>query len=289
MLLAAGAIMAIASLAWVMLLPSYGIASSGELAGEWKGVYGQKNDLGIAMVAFFSALPFCQIPNLRRFLTIVFQALLPLLLIVQAHARESIILAALFVGVRIYGPIIAKSRRDQFPFFLYPVFCGVVGIVLGWGLVLSLLGEGALQSWSGRIREWSAVVPYIFQRLWFGWGYAGFWTGEGYSLEVMKSLHATLSGSDSGYTDNILSFGLVGMSILVIVVFASVRDFLRIFRSRSVPLIAFWYVSFILFTWVEAFVGDTFPMPGFIPTFIFVVACCGLTDMTRKKAFQPRT
>jgi hypothetical protein len=48
---------------------------------------------------------------------------------------------------------------------------------------------------------------------------------------------------------------------------------------------AFWYLSFILLTWVEAVVGNTFPIPGMAPTFIFVVACCGLTHM--REALQP--
>jgi exopolysaccharide production protein ExoQ len=279
MLLATGAILGIASIAWVILLPSYGIATSGEVFGEWKGVFGQKNMLGLAMVAFFSVLPFCSIRNRRRLLVVTFQAILPLLLIVRAHAREALVLVALFVGVRILGPVVARSRRERLPFILYATVSGIVGVVMGWSIVLSFLGKGAVASWSGRIHEWSPVVPYIVRHLWLGYGYCGFWTGHGDSLAVMKRLHATLLGSDSGYTDNMLSFGLVGMSILLIVLLASLRDFLRLLRPPAVPLIAFWYVGFILLTWVEAIVGNTFPMPGFPATFIFVVACCGLTNL----------
>jgi exopolysaccharide production protein ExoQ len=283
-LLATGAIMGIASLAWIILLPAYGIATSGEVAGEWKGVFGQKNMLGIAMAAFFSVLPFSPIPNLRRLLALALQAILPLLLIVRAHARESLIMTVLFVGVRVLGPAIAKSRREQLPFILYATVSSIVGVVLGWGAALSFLGKGAVASWSGRLTEWSGVVPYIVRHLWLGYGYAGFWTGEGDSLKVMKSLHVSLTGSDSGFTDNMLSFGLVGMSILLIVLLVSVRDFLRLLRSPAVPLIAFWYVGFILLTWVQAIVGNTFPVPS-APTFIFVVACCGLTNL--RETFQP--
>jgi|HubBroStandDraft_1064217.scaffolds.fasta_scaffold00802_6 exopolysaccharide production protein ExoQ len=283
MLLATGAILGIASIAWVMLLPQYGVATT----GEWKGVFGQKNELGIAMVAFFSVLPFCRIPDRRRLLALALQAILPLLLIVKSHARESLIMAVLFVGVRVFGPIIARSRREQLPFILYATVSGIVGIILGWGAVLSFLGKDAVASWSGRLTEWSAVVPYIVRHVWLGYGYGGFWTGQGDSLKVMKSLHVALLGSDSGYTDNMLSFGLVGMSILLIVLLVSVRDFLRLLRSPAVPLTAFWYVGFILLTWVEAIAGDTFPVPGFAPTFIFVVACCGLTNL--RETLQPST
>jgi exopolysaccharide production protein ExoQ len=280
MLLAAGAILAIASMVWVILLPSYGIASSGEVIGEWKGVFGQKNDLGVAMFAFFSVLPFCRIPDRRRLFAIILEAILPLLLIFKAHSRESLVILALFVGVRVIGPVIARKRREQLPFILYTAVTSIVGVLLGWNIVLSFLGKGSVESWSGRLTEWAPAVPYIFQHLWLGYGYGGFWTGDGDSLNVMRILHVTTRGLDSGYVENMLEFGLVGMSIMLIVVLVAVRDFLRILRLHAVPLIAFWYVGFILLTWVEAVVGTTFPVPNQCPTFIFVVACCGLTQLS---------
>jgi O-antigen ligase len=283
MLLATGAILGIASLAWIILLPSYGIATWGEVPGEWKGVFGQKNGLGIAMFALFSSLPFCAIINRRRLLVVTFQALLPLLLIVKAHSRESLTMFALFIGVRVLGPAIARSRREQSPFILYTTVSCIGGVILGWNIVLSFLGEGAVASWSGRLREWSPAIPYIFQHLWLGYGYGGFWTGEGDSLNVMRILHVTTRGIDSGYVENMLEFGLVGMSIMLIVVLVAVRDFLKILRSHAVPLIALWYLSFIVLTWVLAIAEDAFPGNGVI-TFIFVVACCGLTKLRLRAA-----
>jgi exopolysaccharide production protein ExoQ len=284
-LLAAGGVMAVASLVWVVLLPSYGVASAGEVVGEWKGVFAQKNLLGIAMVAFFSVLPFCRIPNLRRLLAGAPLAILPLILIFKSHSRESLVIFALFIGVRVLGPVVVRLRREQLPFVVYAAFSGIVGILFGWSTVLSLLGQGAVESWAGRLDEWADTLPYIAKHFWLGYGYGGFWSGEGDSLQLMKMEHVGKLGSDSGYTDNMLSFGIVGMSILLIVLLVSVRDFRRILRVPTVPLMAFWYVGFIILTWVEAVVGNTFPIPGMAPTFIFVVACCGLTQL--RETLQP--
>ena len=284
MLLAAGAILGFASIAWVILLPSYGIATWGEVPGEWKGVFGQKNGLGIAMFAFFSILPFCPIPNGRRLLAVTFQLILPLLLIVKAHSRESLIIFGLFIGVRVLGPAIVRKRKEQLPFILYTAVSGIVGVVLGWSIVLSFLGKGAVDSWAGRLHEWSPAVPYIFSHLWLGYGYGGFWTGEGDCLNVMRFLRVPMHGMDSGYVENMLEFGLVGMSIMLIVVLVSARDFLRLLRRPEVPLIAFWYVGFIFLTWVLAITDYTVPMFGTAPTFIFVVACCGLTNLLLRTA-----
>jgi exopolysaccharide production protein ExoQ len=283
MLLAAGTILGVASIVWVILLPSYGIATWGEVSAEWKGVFGEKNALGIAMFAFFSSLTFCNIPNRRRLLTVAFQAILPLLLIIKAHSRESLVVFGLFIGIRVLGPAIARKRKEQLPFILYTIVWSIVGVVLGWGIVLSFLGDDFVASWSGRLQEWAPAVPYMIRHLWFGYGYGGFWTGEGDSLSVMRILHVPMRGMDSGYVENMLELGLAGMSILLIVVLVSVRDFLRLLRRRAVPLIALWYVGFILLTWVEALVGTTFPVPGAASTFIFVVACCGLTHLTYER------
>jgi O-antigen ligase len=280
MLLAAGTILGIASVAWVILLPQYGVATSGEVAGEWKGVFGQKNDLGIAMFAFFSVLPFGRILNRGRLLTVTFQAILPLLLIVKAHSRESFIMLALFMVVRVLGPRIARMRHEQLPFVLYTTVCLIVGVVVGWNQLLTLLGDGAVNSWSGRIHEWSPVVPYIFQHLWFGYGFGGFWTGHGDSLNVMRVLHIVARGIDSGYLQTMLEFGLVGTSIAFIVVLKAVRDFLRLLRRPAVPLMAFWYVGYILLTCVLAITDNAFPSNITAPAFIFLVACCGLTNLS---------
>lgn len=279
MLLATGTIMAFASLVWIALLPSYGVATAGEVAGEWKGVFGQKNELGISMVAFFSLLPFRRITDIRKLFSLLLQSILPILLVVKAHSRESLIFALLFVGVRILGPLIARSRREHLPFFTYVAASVFLVVFLGWQMLLSFIGVGAVTSWTGRLHEWDAVMPYIRGHFWLGYGYGGFWTGQGGSLKVMNSLHVALMGSDSGYTDNMLSFGMVGMMILLIVLLVSVRDFLQLLRRPTVPIMAFWYVAFTVLTWVEAVVGNTFPVPSFATTFIFVVACCGLTNM----------
>jgi O-antigen ligase len=190
---------------------------------------------------------------------------------------------ALFIGVRVLGPAIVRSRREQLPFILYATVSCIGGVILGWNIVLSFLGEGAAASWSGRLTEWAAAVPYIARHLWLGYGFAGFWTGEGDSLNVMRVLHVTTRGIDSGYVENMLEFGLVGMSIFLIVLLAPVRDFLRLLRQPAVPLIALWYVSFILLTWVLAITEYTFPGNSII-TFIFVVACCGLRNLSMHAA-----
>jgi exopolysaccharide production protein ExoQ len=276
-ILAAGTIMAVASLTWVLLLPAYGIASAGEVVGEWKGVYTQKNILAVEMVAFFSVLPFRRIHSYRQLRTVVLQALLPLLLVFKSHSREALIIAAMYLFIRACGPFVASSRKERLPFIIYLGVLVPLGIFFSWDTVLSLI-PGALTSWSGRLKEWGAVVPFIDQHFWIGYGYQAFWTGEGDSLKVIHATHAALMGSDSGYTDNMLSFGLLGMLIISTAFLGAIRDFMKLLRRPSIPIMGYWYIGFILTTLAEAVVGNAFPLAGFY-TILFAVSCCGLTSL----------
>lgn len=277
LLLAAGVIVALASIAMALLLPQYGIAWD----GEWKGVFGQKNRLGLSIFYLFSGLPFCRIPNGRRLLTLAVQAILPIGLILLSQSKTSLILTAVLIAVRIFGPYIARRRKDQLPFVLYSAVFGIpliaLAIVASKDIVLNLLGRES--TLTGRTDHWALIATYALRHLWLGYGFNAFWTGTGDSLQLMASFGAAVIGSDSGYLDTMLQFGLVGMCLLLVILLISVRDFAKLFRRASVPLIAYWYGGLILATFVGSFTEGLFLMPVGITTFIFVVACAGLRSL----------
>jgi exopolysaccharide production protein ExoQ len=280
--LATGVIVAIASIAMAILLPQFGISKD----GEWKGIFGQKNELGIAMFLLFSPLPFCRIASRRRLLTVVLQATLPISLIVLSQSKEAIIIAILFVAVRILGPFIVQRRRDQLPFVLYSTVVGLPALALvliaGKDFFLGLLGkEGTL---TGRTEHWAIEAQYIASHLWLGYGYHAFWTGTGDSLNVVRAVGGAMKGSDSGYVDMLLNLGLAGIVLLMVLLLVCVGDFLRVLRRPSVPIFAFWYAGLILGVYAESFVGNTFPDPAAPGCFMFVVACAGLNSLLHENA-----
>ena len=282
LLLAAGVIVALASIAMALLLPQYGIASG----GEWKGVFGQKNRLGLTIFFLFAGLPFCRISSGRRVLTLAVQAILPVGLILLSQSKTSLILTAVLIAVRVFGPYIARRRRDQLPFVLYSAVVGIplVAFVLiaSKDIVLTLLGRES--TLTGRTDNWALIATYAFRHLWLGYGYNAFWTGTGDSLQLMTRINAAMIGSDSGYLDTMLQFGLVGMGLLLLVLLISVRDFVKLFRRRSVPLIAYWYAGLIIATFVGSFTEALFLPPVGISTFIFVVACAGLRSLSHENS-----
>lgn len=273
-LLAAGIIVALTSIAMAVLLPQYGISSG----GEWKGIFGQKNRLGLSIVFLFSALPFRKISGRREFLILVLQSLVPIGLIVLSQSKTSLIMVFVLIAVRVLGPFVSRARRDQLPFILYAIiFAAVLTPLLtiaARDIILPLLGRDS--TLTGRTEHWDLLLTYAYEHFWLGYGYQAFWTGTGDSLAIIKRVGATMKGADSGYVDTMLQFGFVGMAALAAVLVASVRDFVKVFRRPSVPLVAYWYAGIILVTFLGSFTEILFLVPGFIFTFIFVAAAAGL-------------
>jgi O-antigen ligase len=282
LLLAAGVIVAVASIAMALLLPQYGISTG----GEWKGVFGHKNHMGLGIFYLFSGLPFCAFPNNRRLLTVTLQASLPIGLILLSQSKTSLILSVVLIAVRIFGPFIARGRREQLPFMIYMVvsgiLCAVLALTVGRDIVLPLIGRDA--SFTGRTDHWAILLSYAFKHLWLGYGFHAFWTGTGDSLSVVHDIGATMKGSDSGYVDTMLQFGLLGMGMLLILLLVCVRDFARLFRHASISLMCYWYVGVIIATFVGNFTEMLSVAPDSITTFVFVLACAGLQRLSNEVA-----
>jgi len=272
-LLAAGVILALPSAAMALVLPQYGLDSG----GAWRGVFGQKNSLGHAMLFLFSGLAFRPISSRRELRTAALQAILPIGLIILSRSISSLILGILLVAVRVCGPSLAKKRRDQLPFLLYATLFGVLAVTLGWETVLFLLGRDS--TLTGRTHEWAILSFYAGRHLWLGYGYQAFWTGTGDSLQAMKILGGALHGSDSGFLDTILQLGLLGVGLFAVVILFALRDFAKLYRWASPPLAAYWYVGIVLAIFIGSYVEDLFSIPGGVSAFIFVVACAGLTTL----------
>lgn len=281
LLLATGVIVGLTSAAMAIFLPQYGIASG----GEWKGVFGQKNRLGLSMFYFFSCLPFCRIPDRRRLLTLILQGVFPIALIVLSQSKTSLIMMVVLIIVRIFGPRIAHKRRGQLPFIIYVVVVGVPILLfatfLAKDVILPMLGRDS--TLTGRTDHWAMLAPFALSHLWLGYGYQAFWTGTGDSLTIMKSVGATMDGADSGYIDTMLQFGLVGMALLLLILLNSMQDFMSLFKKRSVPVIGYWHIGVILATYIGTFTEALFLVPIGI-TFVFVVAFAGLRSLATRVA-----
>lgn len=272
-LLALGVIMALASIAWALFLPGYGVSPN----GEWKGVFVQKNALGSTMLFLFSALPFCRISSAHRLLIVALQAIVPIGLILLSQSRTSLFMAVIIVVARVFGPMTARMRRDAIPFILSCAGLGIALAVVCLRIILQLLGRDF--TLTGRTYEWSIIFPFALKHLWFGYGYQSFWLGTiGDSGSVIAMLHAGQNVADSGYLDIMLQFGVLGLGLLFILLTVCIRDFAKLFRSPLVPLTAYWYASLILAIFVGSITEGMLWMPIRIIPFMLALSCAGLRN-----------
>ena len=277
-LIAVGILVGVASLLMALVLPEYGIASG----GEWKGVFGQKNRLGLSIFYLFSSLPFRAFASNRRFLRLGLEVVLPLGLIVMSQSKTSLILTAVLIGVRVLGPHIARRRRDQLPFLVFALVVGLPLLIIAasaaQAFLLGLIGRDP--TLTGRTEHWSLLLTFVARHPVLGYGYEGFWIGAGDSLDVVRSLHAVMTGSDSAFVDTMLEFGLLGLVLLIAVFAGAVRDIVKLGRMASPPLLGYWYAGVILATMVGSVTEILFlPYDGVV-SFIFVLCCAGLRKMT---------
>ena len=278
LLLALGVIMALASIAWAIFLPSYGIHAT----GEWKGVFGQKNLLGNTMFFLFAGLSFCRISSARRLLTVAIQAILPLGLILLSRSRSPLIMVVALIAVRVLGPLLARTRREAMPFMLYCLGISVAMIPIGLNIILPLLGRDL--TLSGRTNTWSNVFPLALKHLWLGYGYQAFWIGPSGNAVPIILGGVPIISVDNGYLDIMLQCGLAALGLLLVLLIASTRDFRSLLRRPSVPLIAYWYAALIVATFVGAVTENMFWYPTRIIPFMLVMACAGLRKLSLEKA-----
>jgi exopolysaccharide production protein ExoQ len=270
-ILAAGILVALASLAMAVLLPQYGIS----WGGEWKGVFSQKNHMGIGIFFLFAGLPFCRISSPRRLLVLALQATLPIGLLLLSRSRTSWFLVIVLLTIRVFGPLITRTRREKIPFLLYSIGFGLAAFAVSLGVLLSLLGRDL--TFSGRTREWAIIAPFALKHFWLGYGYQAFWIGDIGDSGTVEHLIGGQSVADNGYIDAMLQFGLVGMVMCSAALLACARDFRRLLRRSSVPLIAYWYAALILATLAGSFSESLlWGASGQFNWFIVVLGCAGL-------------
>jgi O-antigen ligase len=201
-----------------------------------------------------------------------------------------LILCFVLIAVRVVGPLLLRARKEQLPFVFFSVFFGILITIfmatVGWNTALSALGRDT--TLTGRTGHWIVLATFVRRHLWLGYGYQAFWTTHGDATSIFEKVGVAMTGSDSGYIDILLQFGLLGMGMFITVLLVSARSFLKIVRSPTVPLLAFWYGCLILAIYVGSITEGLFPNPGGPTTFVFVTACAGLGRLREQGRTLPQ-
>ena len=258
MLFIVGVIGAIGSYLVIWRLPAAGI-SGGVTAGDWQGLFGQKNTLGRFMA--FEVLT-CGIGVLAEKgmwrLFCIFGVLACLPLLVMAKDSTAYIVSPILL---LLLPAFQFARKHSFlrlTVFLSALGATVLGvvfmIVVDPHKVLLMMGKDS--SLSGRTDIWSMVWDKFMERPFFGYGYSAFWMGKDgkQSAGIWEALHWAVPHSHNGFLDILVQIGAVGLLIFLVGYLVFFNKALRCARESKtiLGLYPLLYISFmILFNFSE--------------------------------------
>jgi O-antigen ligase len=238
-------ILAVLSVACVVLLPAYGISSE----GEWMGVFGHKNALGSAMG--LALLVEWQLPVATR-LSKVLKILAMLLYVVLLRNSDSITPATALVGavilLEIYKFAVLRLRVPLYAVFLITVVLASVCFSLvaeNGDTVAGVLGRSP--NLTGRTEIWSLVLSFIPQRPFFGYGYSGFWLGASpESFVVNRIMGGPIMYSHNGYLETLLTLGVIGLLLTLILLGTGMKRALYFSKQRLLGK-ELWPLAFLLY------------------------------------------
>jgi exopolysaccharide production protein ExoQ len=242
-------LIAVLSLACVLLLPSYGISDSPDSHGEWQGIFSHKNGLGSVMA--LSVLAEWQLPASTRRSTVTkrLATLLSTVLLVFSGSLTpalALVCSLLFIEVFKFA-----TQRLRIP--LYAIACGGVLIIASGVTVLlvdsdriaSVLGRSS--DLTGRTEIWRLVTPYIRERPILGYGYSGFWSGASPESETIdRAMGIEVMYSHNGYLEMFLTLGAVGFLFTLGFLATGIKRALSM-GQRVVSEVHLWPLAFLSF------------------------------------------
>lgn len=244
----------ILSYIFVFIYPEQGIMTF-DTPGAWIGLFNYKSFAGV-MIAFAGLMFLFRLANFKNekwFVKVYSFMFLIISLYFLYRTKNATALGAfiLSAGVLALGLLFIKWGQRLKPIHWWIIGgVSIVVLILAWvgkDTLFGLLGRSA--SLTGRVPLWIALIPFIKQRLLFGYGFGEvFWYTQ-YLEEFWKVAPWKAGLAHSGYVEAILNTGIVGFLFLISFL-AEVGYFsLRYFNSqRNLYSLIFlvWFVYVIL-------------------------------------------
>ncbi len=214
-----------ASLLVVIFRPDIGIETGWLLEGDWRGIAGQKNGLGvIASLAFVAAL---SLPVVRRatrgrmalaWCTRLSMIALSAVCLVNSGSRGALVTAAFGLSLVFVAKAPRALQRIGLVVVLVLAVPAVVSILTTLDIDADLIDVlGTTIDSNGRMTLWSYGLEQMAGRELFGFGVGGFWTPA--RVTAFKDIHGwVLDNFHNGYVTILVEGGVVGILLLVLAV-----------------------------------------------------------------------
>jgi exopolysaccharide production protein ExoQ len=204
---------------------------------DFRGIFSQKNTLGRAMtIGALASLHGLRADARGRLRRTVFLVLVTIVALKSGSATSCLTIFA-FCGIDV---AIALFRKGGFARVLgigltisaAPI---LVSAAIFPDAMLEILGKEP--TLSGRTEIWALVIPNIYEKLWFGWGYLAFWSNANpAAIQIGDLLHMSVPQAHNGLLEMLLHIGLVGTVFVIFLWAKAAKLALRCMQTGETAL-----------------------------------------------------
>jgi len=266
----------------VALMPTLSIHQASdvlepELAGDWRGVFGHKNEASAAMVLFvFIGIFIGRVRSVGLGAIIVMLAL-PFLFFTHSKTAMAALPLALIVSV-----IMARAAKPR----------NGLAVALTLLVALSLLSIGSVYippihavleaimpdaTFTGRTDIWQFAIDHVLQRPITGYGFATFWGTEQVVYGMSGVTWANTAGhAHNGFVDLALTIGIPGSALVTLWLFVlPLADYYRAPEEPESTALKMLFLQICLFAAYESCFEAVFTQLGAM-WMILIAAAFGL-------------
>ncbi|MBV8578815.1 MAG: O-antigen ligase family protein [Acetobacteraceae bacterium] len=263
-------ISAIASAVVAIGLPQYGVMhgvpgaiESGELEGDWRGVFSHKSSLGAEMLVGCLCCGWLLVHERRHRVLSAAGFVICLALAVMSGSRTSEVVIVLLpiLGCFLRGLQLPGMLR-VWAIYLVTVGLGLAAViaVCDFDGLMAFLGKDA--TLTGRVPLWGVVLDAAASRPVLGYGYGAFWLDWNTQVNaILKAVNWHLGGSHNGYLDMVLELGVVGLIVSCGLLLSVLRQSVRGVLRGNPPWASFSAMLTITLV-ITTFVDETLLHPG---------------------------
>jgi len=275
----------ISSFVFVFILPEYGIYEMGKYGTVLRGIFTHKNTLGriAALIAGFFLL--FTLPTTRwRWRAWAWMTLALALLFFSRSAGALVAFTVLAILHPFYKTLRWNSALNGV------IYSGVLVLAMGVSIVVinnleaffDILGRDA--TLTGRTDLWKAVVYMIMKRPLLGYGYSGFWLGEGSTpnRQVWLMTGWQPSHAHNGFLDLGLALGSIGIILFLMTYFVAFVRAIKLARvGRSVG--NYWPLMYLVFMVVTNLVEASILKSNDVFWVLYVAVLFTLAQYSRER------